>query len=216
MVRWLGLAALGVLLTAQAQAADWKGGCSGQGVERRCSVSAVHGYANNRGGRSDVTVTLIRDAACTTLHVAFDGPIALERPARFVLDGVPVQEFYTRAELAQLARALDSGTRPAQAPEAIDHFLTQVSHGGFPGAAPADEMTARFAALKEPRRLGLACAPTARLLPQLTAGRSLRVEFSTEPRTRTRVYHWVSLTERLVDIPLEGMITALDRVASER
>ncbi|HYH36657.1 MAG TPA: hypothetical protein VD860_00420 [Azospirillum sp.] len=70
----------------------------------------------------------------------------------------------------------------------------------FDGAAPSSPP------VREPRRLRLACAPE---------GRVLRIDFAAEPRTRTRVYHWVSLTERSLEVPLEGLRAALERLASE-
>ncbi|WP_448188328.1 hypothetical protein [Azospirillum sp. sgz301742] len=162
MRRWLGLVALGSALAGPAGAAEtaWQGGCSGQGAERRCSVGTVYGFTNNRGGRNDVTVTIVRDAACTTLNVGFDGPIALDRPARIALDDGPAQEF----------------------------------------------------AMKESRRIGLACAP----MERLASARVLRIDFSAEPSNRTRVYHWLSLTERSVSVPLEGLMATFDRVSAER
>jgi len=216
MVRWLGLLGLGVLLAGPASAADpaWTVTCGGQGEARRCSAFAVQDFTNNRGGRGEVSITIVRDPTCTTLHVTFDGPIAMNRPARLLVDGAPPQAFYTADQLERLARALDDGNRPERAPPEFDHFLTQVSLGELKGAEPGDEMVSRFAALKEPRRLGLACAPTERLLPYLAAARTLTVEFSAEPRNRARVYHWVSLTDRSIAVRLDGLAAALDRIAA--
>lgn len=227
MVRWLGILALGALLAKPAAAGTpWQTGCSGQGAERRCTVTTTRAYPNNRGGKSEVTLVIVRDATCTTLHVTFDGPIAVNRPVRLALDGGPPQHFYTADQLGQLTRALDAMSTGPDAPDVprrtertppeFTRFLKQVSHGDLKDTTPEDEMVARFAALKEPRRIGLACAPTLRLLPRLSLARMLRLDFSAEPRNRTSVYHWTRLTDRTVELDLEGLSAALDRISAER
>lgn len=156
MVRLAAVLAAAMLAAMPVRADDgvWSGGCFGQGAERRCSVSALYGYPELHGPGGSVTVTLTRDAACTALTVAFDGPLAADHPARVAFDG----------------------------------------------AVPSPDP------VREPRRLRLDCAPDARVL---------RIDFAAEPRTRTRVYHWVSLGERTVEVSLERLRVALERLASE-
>lgn len=220
MVRvWALLAGIALTsLASPALAAEerWAAACSGEGMARRCSVTAVQSYPNNRGGSSEVTVSAVRDATCTTLHIVFDAPIALDRPARVAIDGGEPQTFYTPAQLAMLAQALDNGAMPERTPPEFAGFLSQVSQGGMKGVEPGEEMITRFAAIKEPRRVGIACAPMQRLLPALVAGGTLHLEFHAEPRLATRVYHWPGLTRRTVDIPLDGLATALETAFAGR
>jgi len=71
-------------------------------------------------------------------------------------------------------------------------------------------MIKRFAAIKEPRRIGLACGPMERLLPLIRTGHPLRLEFQVEPRMATQVYHWPSLGTRVVNIRLDDLLASLD------
>ncbi|HYH20521.1 MAG TPA: hypothetical protein VD995_18090 [Azospirillum sp.] len=217
MVRWWGFPVLGALLaaatswTAPATAAEpWSVECTGSGPARRCSASTVQGYANNRGGRGEVVVSLVRDATCTTLHVVFDGPVDLDRPVTLAVDGAARQEFYTSADLSLLAQALDEGWTLRDAPVEFVRFLADAHGGAMAGIEPSDEMLNRFAAVKESRRAGVACAPMRRLLPAMMQGRTLRLEFSAEPRSATQVYHWPGLTRRSADIALDGLAAALE------
>ncbi|HYD65193.1 hypothetical protein [Azospirillum sp.] len=217
MVRWwgfpvlFGLLAAASLSTTPAGAAEpWSVECTGSGPARRCSASTVQGYANNRGGRGEVVVSLVRDAACTTLHVVFDGPVDLDRPVTLAVDGAARQAFYTSADLSLLAQALDEGWALRDAPVEFARFLADAHGGAMPGIEPADEMLNRFAAVKEQRRAGVACAPMRRLLPAMMQGRTLRLEFSAEPRSATQVYHWPGLTRRSVEVALDGLAAALE------
>jgi hypothetical protein len=217
MARWWGFPVLAALLalapvpSAPAAAAEpWTVECAGSGPARRCSASTVQGYANNRGGRGEVVVSLVRDAACTTLHVVFDGPVDLARPVTLAVDGGARQAFYTSADLSLLAQALDEGWTLRDAPVEFVHFLSDAHGGVLKGIEPADEMLNRFAAVKESRRAGVACGPMRRLLPAMLAGRTLRIEFSAEPRADTQVYHWPALTRRSTDVALDGLASALE------
>lgn len=211
MARWVGLLLLGFLPFGTALADSSPAAtCAGEGAGRRCTTSMVQSFANNRGGISEVSVSIVRDAACTTLHVVFDAPIALDRPVLLGTDGTPPQHFYTPGELADLARALDGGARPASPAPEIAGFLTQVSTGAITDADAGPEMIKRFAAIKEARRIGLTCGPMERLLPLIRTGRPLRLEFQVEPRAITQVYHWPSLGTRTVDLRLDELLASLD------
>ncbi|HEY0836944.1 MAG TPA: hypothetical protein VGE72_23740 [Azospirillum sp.] len=211
---------LGALLAAApfgaapATAAEpWSVECTGSGPARRCSASTVQGYANNRGGHGEVVVSLVRDAACTTLHVVFDGPVDLDRPVTLAVDGGARQEFYTSADLSLLAQALDEGWTLRDAPVEFVRFLDDAHGGALTAAEPSEEMLNRFAAVKESRRAGVACAPMRRLLPAMLDGRTLRLEFHAEPRSATQVYHWPALTRRTADVALDGLAPALEGAA---
>jgi hypothetical protein len=194
----------------------WSVVCSAGAAPRRCTVSHVQAFADNRGGSAELTVSIVRDPDCTTVHVLFDGPVDTARPAWLAVDGGSPWEFYDVDELAELGRALD-GDRQARVerPE-FRHFLAAAA--ATPEAATPEEearrgaitaMIDRFAAVKEPRRLGLSCAPAARLLPLLQAGARLHVEFTVQPRNATRIYHWPQLNSRAVEVPLDGLEQAL-------
>lgn len=206
----LATAAIGTRAAPQPEAV-----CSGSGGARRCTVSAVQGFANNRGSLSEVNLSLVRDARCTTLHIVFDGPIALDRPVTLTAEGAAPQTFYTAAALTDLARALDEGGLDERAPPEFRDFLRQVAEGAFTGAGrgaePGAAMIQRFAAIKEPRRIGMTCAPMERLLPLIRSGTRLRLEFQVEPRAVTQLYHWPRLDSRAVDFRLDALVDTLDR-----
>ncbi len=225
MARWVGLLLLAVGCAAPASAdaprpaAVAEASCVGEGTARRCTVAAIQGFPDNRGGLSALTVNAVRDAQCTTLHIVFDRPIALDRPVLLTVEGAGTQGFYTPAELTGLARALD-GDRdgdgdgdggPDRAPPEFLDFLALAATGALGEAEAGAEMIRRFAAVKEARRVGLTCGPMERLLPPIRAGRASRLEFQVESPTAARVYHWPRLDRRVVDLHLEGLLAALDR-----
>jgi len=193
--------------------------CAGDGMGRRCTAAAIQDFANNRGGQSALSLNAVRDATCTTLHIVFDGPIDVKRPVTLSVDGAPPQQFYTPDELTELARALDDGARTITdtgadaggTPPEFARFLTQVSTGAIKDSDAGQEMLNRFAAIKETRRVGLACGPMERLLPLIRAGHSLRLEFQVDARTATQVYHWPKLDSRVVELRLDGLLSSLDR-----
>ncbi|WP_448204213.1 hypothetical protein [Azospirillum sp. sgz302134] len=224
MTRWVGLLLLGLGFAAPALAetlptisptpvsmAIPAATCLGEGPARRCTAMVDQSFANNRGGMSALSISAVRDATCTTLHIVFDGPIALDRPVTLTPDGAPAQRFYTPDELTDLARALDNGTRPSNPAPEFARFLTQVSSGAIKDADAGREMLNQFAAIKEPRRIGLTCGPMERLLPQIRTGRAVRLEFEVEPRTTLQAYHWSRLEGRAVDLRLDELLASLDR-----
>ena len=211
MARWIGLLLLGFLPFGPALAEEPPATiCAGDGAGRRCTASMVQSFANNRGGVSEVSVSIVRDAACTTLHIVFDAPIALDRPVSLTADGAPPQRFYTPGELADLARALDGGAQPPSPAPEVASFLSLVATGAIADADAGPEMIKRFAAIKEPRRVGLTCGPMERLRPSIHAGHPLRLEFQVEPRAVTQVYHWPNLGMRTVDLRVDALLASLD------
>ena len=72
---------------------------------------------------------------------------------------------------------------------------------------------ARFARVKDTTGLGLACAATARLLPELARGSTLTIGFTPGLRSAHEPYHWPSIATRQVSVPLEGLTLALDSAA---
>ncbi|MDQ2101883.1 hypothetical protein [Azospirillum isscasi] len=220
MTRRIGLfvllAGLGAAAPALAVEAPISGAvCAGEGAGQRCTVSAVQPFADNRGGLGELSISAVRDAACTTLHIVFDEPIALTRPVTLTVDGTPPQRFYTPRQLSDLAGALDEGPQPGAVPPAgppeFTRFLSQVAEGAIADDDAGPEMLKRFAAVKEPRRIGLTCGPMERLLPPIRSGRPLRLEFQMEANTATQVYHWARLDRRTVEFRLDGLLEALDR-----
>lgn len=231
MARWIGVCLLGLGLAGTAMAPALAEAptpasteppsaappvtCAGEGAGRRCTVAAIQDFANNRGGQSALSLNAVRDATCTTLHIVFDGPIDVTRPVILSVDGAPPQRFYTPDELTELARALDDGAQTTSdtggTPPEFARFLTQVSTGAIKDADAGQEMLNRFAAIKETRRVGLACGPMERLLPLIRAGHSLRLEFQVDARTATQVYHWPKLDSRVVELRLDGLLSSLDR-----
>ena len=189
--------------------------CAGDGAGQRCTVSTVQPFADNRGGLGELSISAVRDAACTTLHIVFDEPIALARPVTLTVEGAPPQRFYTPGQLSDLAGALDEGPQPGAVPQAgppeFTRFLTQVAEGAITDEDAGPEMLKRFAALKEPRRIGLTCGPMERLLPLIRSGRPLRLEFQMEASAETQLYHWPRLDRRTVEFRLGGLLEALDR-----
>lgn len=189
--------------------------CAGEGAGQRCTVSAVQPFADNRGGLAELSISAVRDASCTTLHIVFDEPIAVARPVTLTVEGAPPQRFYTPGQLSYLAGRLDEGPQPGAVPEAgppeFTRFLTQVAEGAITEDNSGPEMLKRFAAIKEPRRIGLTCGPMERLLPQMRSDRPLRLEFQKEAPTATQVYHWPRLDRRVVEFRLGGLLEALDR-----
>ncbi|MBP2290449.1 hypothetical protein [Azospirillum rugosum] len=185
--------------------------CAGDGPARRCTASAVEDFANNRGGQSELSLNAVRDGTCTTLHIVFDGPIALDRPVTLTVDGAPPQRFYTPGALSELARALDDGKLPDDAPPEFASFLQQVTSGRVKDADAGPEMLTRFAAVKEARRVGLTCGPMERLLPLLRTGHTARLEFQVANGTKQRVYHWLRLDSRVVTLRVDDLLASLDR-----
>jgi hypothetical protein len=186
----------------------WTRSCSGGASDRQCLLTLRQSYANNRGGRNELTVGLRRGPSCVTLHVTFDAPIDLDMPASIAVDGGGRHDFYTERDLTRLARAVDARQPPSWGPAEFRRFYAEVEAGGV--RSVGTELVARFARVKESRRLALACAATERLLPELAGGRSLAVEFHVESKGGSEPYHWPRMTARRVLVPLEGMLHALD------
>lgn len=208
-------AVLAVAAPAAAADAPWSTHCVGNGPERNCTISSKLKYPSVRGTRDEVLVSLIQDADCRTLHITFDRAIDLDRPVTLSVDQGNRHSFYTGAELSRLARALDENAAPTDVPPEFLHFFRQVESGAIDGGDKAgQEMVARFALVKEPRRIGMACVATERLLSDLRAGKILRLEFHHQPRSTPQVYHWPRLTERTTDIRLDGLAAALDALTS--
>lgn len=193
--------------------------CAGEGDGQRCIVSAVQPFADNRGGLGELSISAVRDATCTTLYIVFDDPIALARPVTLTAEGAPPQSFYTPRQLADLANALDEtldesprpGAVPESEPPEFARFLTRVAEGTISDTDAGPEMLKSFAAIKEPRRIGLTCGPMERLLPLIRSDRPLRLEFQKQSNTATQVYHWPRLDRRTVEFRLGGLLEALDR-----
>jgi hypothetical protein len=214
-VRGATAAALFLLVMGQPAAAqpqpDWMVTCARGEAERRCTVSSMQSFADNRGGFSQLSLSFVRDAECTTLHIQFDAPITVTAPVSLAIGDAPPQPFYTMDELTRLAEAMDWGRPLAGGPPEFKGFLAQLSEGALKSADPSREMIARFAAIKEPRRISLTCAPTERLLPLVRSGGTMRLAFQLAPRNSPRPYHWPSMTARTVDIRLDGLAEALDQ-----
>ncbi|MBY3755687.1 hypothetical protein GBZ26_06965 [Azospirillum formosense] len=189
--------------------------CAGEGAGRRCTVSTVQPFADNRGGLGELSISVVRDVACTSLYIVLDEPITLAHPVTLAVDGAPAQRFYTPRQLSELADALDdAGPTDAAAeggaPE-FTRFLRQVAEGAIADEDAGAEMLSRFAAIKEPRRIGLTCGPMERLLPLIRSDRRLRLEFQKQASGATQVYHWPRLDRRTVEFRLGGLLEALDR-----
>ncbi|QCN96729.1 hypothetical protein D3093_15495 (plasmid) [Azospirillum argentinense] len=189
--------------------------CAGEGAGRRCTVSAVQPFSDNRGGLGELSISAVRDAACTSLYIVFDEPIALARPVTLAVDGAPPQRFYTPRQLSDLADALDGAGQPDATPEEaapeFTRFLSQVAEGAIADEDAGAEMLRRFAAIKEPQRIGLTCGPMERLMPLIRSDRPLRLEFQKQAGGATQVYHWPRLDRRTVEFRLGGLLEALDR-----
>lgn len=189
--------------------------CAGEDAGQRCTVSVVQPFADNRGGLGELSISVVRDAACTSLHIVFDEPITPARPVMLTVDGAPPQRFYTPRQLSDLASALDDTGQPDAVPDArppeFARFLTQVAEGVIADEDAGPEMLKRFAAIKEPRRIGLTCGPMERLLPLIRSDRPLRLEFQRQGNSTTQVYHWPRLDRRTVEFRLGGLLEALDR-----
>ncbi len=190
---------------------DWSAVCPRKGPDGFCTITATPAYGDNRGGRERVTVSLRRDAQCTSLHVGFDRAIDLSRPVLMRVDDGPVQAFYTPKQLNDLADAVDAGQRANLGEPGFAAFLTEIAAGQVAAGEPAAaEMLARFARIKESRRLGVACEAMARLLPQLRAGSLLRLSFHVVTPSEPEPYHWPALGRREVVVPLQSLAPILD------
>ncbi|WP_029008886.1 hypothetical protein [Azospirillum halopraeferens] len=214
-VGWLAGLAVAAGLAGPAAAdtgtlAPWNPQCTGDGGARRCSVGTTLTASGPRGDGA-LSLRLVSDGDCTTLHVVFDGTIAVDRPVSLAVDDDDPQHFYTGAELETLAAALDGGDAPAELPPEFRLFLARAGSGAFGAAAPADVMMDRFAAIKEPWRLGVSCGPMERLMPRIAAGRTLHLEYSATPAGTTEFYHWPALLQRRVAVDLAGAAAALDK-----
>ncbi|OYD81340.1 hypothetical protein [Azospirillum brasilense] len=209
----VGLGTATPVLAVEAPVSDTV--CAGEGAGQRCTVSAVQPFADNRGGLGELSISAVRDAACTSLYIVFDEPIALARPVTLTVDGAPPQRFYTPRQLSDLATALDDGPQTGTGPEAgppeFTRFLTQVAERAIADEDAGPEMLRRFAAIKEPRRIGLTCGPMERLMPLIRSDRPLRLEFQRQANSATQVYHWPRLDRRTVEFRLGGLLEALDR-----
>lgn len=200
----------------QARQGIWHATCDGREAARTCTVSARPAYADHRGGRGRVSITLRRDSACTSLHVGFDRDIDVRRPVLLQVDDGPVHGFHTDRELVALARAVDEGPSALRTPmaPAFNAFLEEVATGRLaPGTDAASELVARFALLKETRRLGVTCPGTDRLLPELRRGRMLHLSFHVRREKEPAPYHWTVFDRRTVSLPLEGLDILLDSPA---
>ncbi|WP_114861039.1 hypothetical protein [Azospirillum brasilense] len=212
-----GLGAAIPALAAEVSASDVV--CAGEGRGQRCTVSAVQPFPDNRGGLGELSISAVRDAACTSLHIVFDEPIAPARHVTLTVDGAPPQRFYTPRQLSDLADALDADALnadaldkgPQAAPPEFTRFLAQVAAGAIADEEAGTEMLSRFAAIKEPRRIGLTCGPMERLMPLIRSDRRLRLEFQRQANGATEVYHWPRLDRRTVEFRLGGLLEALDR-----
>ncbi len=188
----------------------WARTCAGADADRQCLLTLRQTYANLRGGRNEMSVTLRRKSSCTTLHVSFDAPIELDRPVWITIDGGERHAFYRESDLTRLARAVDDRQEPAWGPEEFRGFYAEVRDGRV--ASAGTELVARFARVKDTRQLGLACAATERLMPELARGRVLTIEFHAESKGGEEPYHWPRMAARRVAVPLEGLVHALDSV----
>lgn len=210
------LAGLALTLTAArpGQASEgWHGSCDGADGNRYCLVSHDARYPNHRGGHDQVRITVRRDPSCDSLHILFEHDIALDRPVSLTIDGGPKIHFYTSRELTRLARDVDHGIAPAWGPPEFQAFYRQIETGAIPADQAATELVARFAHVKEPRRIGVACAAATKLMARLRAARHLVLEFFAEAPGPAQVYHWWRLDARAVTVPLSGLNGALDRLA---
>ncbi|CAO3378146.1 hypothetical protein [Azospirillum argentinense] len=213
-----GLGAAAPALAVESSVSDAV--CAGEGTGQRCTVSAVQPFPDNRGGLGELSISAVRDAACTSLYIVFDEPIAFTRPVTLAVDGAPPQRFYTPRQLSDLAEALDANAldanaldegAPEPAPPEFTRFLAQVAAGAIADEDAGTEMLRRFAAIKEPRRIGLTCGPMERLMPLIRSDRPLRLEFQKQAGGATQVYHWPRLDRRTVELRLGGLLEALDR-----
>jgi len=201
----------------QAAGPEWQQVCQDGPRGRFCALTLEERFPENRGGSGRVTVSVRRDADCTSLHVGFDRAIDLARPVTMQVDGGPAEGFYTGDELNELARAVDSGEAPGGVRPEFAAFWREVAAGSLGDAsAAARELVARFARVKNADRLGVACPVADRLLPRLLAARSLRLTFHVDTGRPLEVYHWPALNRREVTIPLERLAAALDALPSAR
>lgn len=205
----------------QGPAADrrgiWRTTCEARGPAPACTVTARPSYADNRGGSGRVSVNLRHDSECTSLHVGFDRDIDVQRPVLLQIDDGPVYGFFTNRELSDLARAVDAGTtaRPGDVAPEFAAFLNEVAAGSYgTGAGAAEELVARFAMLKESRRLGVACPSAERLLPLLRAGHVLRLSFHIRRNEPAAPYHWPAFDRREVTVSLEGLDELLETLVT--
>ncbi|HYC02026.1 MAG TPA: hypothetical protein VED40_01960 [Azospirillaceae bacterium] len=202
------------------QPGGWRTACQQGPRGSFCTLMLEQTYAENRGGRGTVTLSLRRDTDCTSLHVAFERDIDVGRPVALQLDGGAPEPFYTGEELNLLARIVDAETADAghlAATPEVAAFIDDARLGKLGDAdAAASEMVARFARVKSPDRLGVACPVTARLLPRLREARTLRLSFSVAAPGQPEPYHWPALNRRVVEVPLDRLAEALDALPSGR
>jgi len=200
-------------------AATWQAECPEGPRGRFCAVTALPPYAENRGGRGRISVTLRRDAECTSLHVGFDRRIDVTRPVHLRVDDGPARAFYTSRQLNDLARAVDEGasaavgTADGHVPE-FSAFLQEIGNRRLASSEAASELLARFAHVKDSQRLGIACPAAERLIPELLKGRTLRLSFHLAPVERAQPYHWPAFDRREVAVPLDelaGILASLPR-----
>jgi hypothetical protein len=195
----------------------WTVTCGGAGsMPATCMVATRQDFPNAFGGADEMTVALRVDAQCSSLHVSFNAPIATDRPVGLTVDGGKRLAFYTNPELARLARAIDDRVVPDGAPAEFVRFFNEVEAGALArDTTPGRELVARFAHIKEPHRIGMACTPTERLMADLRTGRMLVVDFWMQPRADTvELYHWPKLGERSVAVSLRGLAEALDKAVA--
>lgn len=167
----------------------WVMVCQGEEPIRRCSAARPTPFTDSQGREHVVTLSLLRDGACTTLSGVFDEPIDLNRPVWLAVDGGPRLEFAAVAPVPHHTRvaAVDGAD--------VRQFISKAAVG----------------MVKEPRRVAIACAAMRDLLPHLAAGAVLRLEFSpTGLALREQPYHWSALSRRAVDVPLAGVVARLN------
>ncbi|HZH27777.1 MAG TPA: hypothetical protein VEY95_11415 [Azospirillaceae bacterium] len=187
----------------------WASACKGEGAGRMCDHTVQQAYPNNRGSLNRMLIAVRQAPECTSLHITFDSDIDVMRPVSLSVDGGAQHLFYTGGELARFAKDLDDGQPVTWAPPAFQAYAAQVESGEIASDAAIPELVARFALVKEERRLGAACAAAERLLAELKAGNEMVLSFAAEPRSTGEIYHWPALDRRTVRVSLPGLRSAL-------
>jgi len=191
----------------------WTTDCRGAGPGTVCDHLVAESYPDIRGGHNRLVLVVHRAPGCTSLHVVLDREVDLSREVTAAVDGGPRRAFHTGAQLMAYARLVD-GRRPPDAapawiPGTVREVLALVADGALTPDAASAELVARAGLVKEPLRLGVACAASARLMAEMAGARELALEFSVLPRRTRAEYHWPALDRRRVRIGLDGLAEAL-------